>query len=69
MGGGKGDALWIGVLFLEEPVVQVLRDGLALVVQVVDVSRTRVRYLGLGEGGVRGRRGQRLEEEGEVLQG
>lgn len=69
MGGGKGDALWIGILFLEEPVVQVLRDGLALVVQVVDVSRTRVRYLGLGEGGVRGRRGQRLEEEGEVLQG
>lgn len=58
MGGGEGDALWVGVLFLEEPVVQVLRDGLALVVQVVDVSRTRVGYLGLEEGGVRGRRSQ-----------
>lgn len=45
-----GDQVGVGVAVLEEPIVELFADGLALVVQVVDVPRAGVGYLEDGPG-------------------
>ena len=49
---GGLDSLPISVPFLEEPVVELPRDGLPLVVQVIDVSRAGMRNAHYGPQGL-----------------